>query len=190
MNPLKYNERGQIIVDTKNGMLEYYNNPEETNKYFYKDSNNTKWYCTGDIGKINENGNLFVYGRASDYTEINDKKVYNFDIENAVLKDSNVKLVEVQTNNNLLTCHVVFTDEFMKICNEETITQELKNIQDLIYEDIQDADFVPSQFKVRENFPYAKSGKRDINEIKNETDGFIEVGEYQKSNKELIKKYR
>ncbi len=78
----------------------------------------------------------------------------------------------------------------MKICNEETITQELKNIQDLIYEDIQDADFVPSQFKVRENFPYAKSGKRDINEIKNETDGFIEVGEYQKSNKELIKKYR
>ena len=190
MNPLKYNERGQIIVDTKNGMLEYYNNPEETNKYFYKDSNNTKWYCTGDIGKINENGNLFVYGRASDYTEINDKKVYNFDIENAVLKDSNVKLVEVQTNNNLLTCHVVFTDEFMKICNEETITQELKNIQDLIYEDIQDVDFVPSQFKVRKNFPYAKSGKRDINEIKNEMDGFIQIGKYQKSNKKLIKKYR
>ena len=111
-------------------------------------------------------------------------------VENAVLKDTNVKLVEVQTNNNLLTCHVVFTDEFINSSNEETINQELKNIQDLIYEDIQDVDFVPSQFKVRKNFPYAKSGKRDINEIKNEMDGFIQIGKYQKSNKKLIKKYR
>ena len=50
--PLPYYKRGQILVDTPCGMLEYFHNPEANEEYFYFDNKLTKWYCTGDIGYI------------------------------------------------------------------------------------------------------------------------------------------
>ena len=34
---------------------------------------------------------------------------------------------------------------------------------------------VPCRFKIRESFPYAKSGKRDVIKIKQEKDGFVVI---------------
>ena len=34
---------------------------------------------------------------------------------------------------------------------------------------------VPNVFKVRDAFPYAKSGKRDIGKMMNEAEGFVEL---------------
>ena len=169
---LKYGERGEVLIDTPCGMLEYFKNEQATDKYFKRDKN-TRWSCTGDIGHIDENGNLFIEGRTSDYSIINGKKVFNFDVENAILKNKNVKLCDVIMNNNLLTAHIVFNENFISDANSDDINKELKMIQELIYEDLRDYDFVPINFKIRESFPYAKSGKRDVQAMKNETDGFI-----------------
>ena len=80
-NELPYYERGQILANTPCSMLGYYKNEKATEEYFHIDKNGTKWNCTGDIGYIDEKGNLFVQGRASDYSMINEEKIYNFDIE-------------------------------------------------------------------------------------------------------------
>ena len=41
--------------------------------YFYIDLQGKKWNCTGDVGYIDENGNLFVEGRTTDFSIINGK---------------------------------------------------------------------------------------------------------------------
>lgn len=186
-NPLMYEERGEILVDTPCGMLEYYNNPTETSKYFYIDKNGIKWYCTGDIGKIDKNGNLYISGRASDYSIINGKKIYNFDIENSIMKNKNVELCDVIMNNNLLTAHIVFNKDFINQANDTLFYEELKFIQELIYSDNLDEELVPYSFKIRESFPYAKSGKRDVLSMMQETDGFIILEKYKSDKRKLSK---
>lgn len=185
--PLPYRERGQILADTPCGMLEYFHNPEATEEYFHIDSHGTKWYCTGDIGYIDEDGKLFIEGRTSDYSIIGGKKVYNFDVEKAIMKDENVKLCDVIINNDLLTAHIVFNQEFKQTLNSDSLEAELKRIQQLIYEELQDEEFVPFAFKIRDSFPYAKSGKRDILSMKSETDGFMIIDKYCAKIKRLSK---
>ena len=184
LNSLPFNMRGQIIADTPCGMLEYYNNPEATSKYFYYDEFGTKWYCTGDIGHVDTDGNIYVEGRGSDYSIVNGTKVYNFDVENAIMKDPNIQLCDVIMNNGLLTAHLVFKENF----NKAHIDEELAYLQDLIYDTVQDEKLVPYSFKVRDSFPFAKSGKRNITEMQNETDGFIYLNKYENHEKRLLRK--
>lgn len=95
---LKYGERGNIWAKTQIGMIEYFKNPKDTEEFFYIDANGEKWSQTGDIGYINEEGSLVVLGHKSDYSIIDNQKIYNFDIERAILLSEKVKLCEVQTH--------------------------------------------------------------------------------------------
>ena len=93
---LSYGQRGNILVKTEIGMLEYYKNPQATKEFFYEDPNGDKWSKTGDIGYINEDGSLVVLGRKNDFSVINGIEFFNFDIERAILKSDRVKLCEIQ----------------------------------------------------------------------------------------------
>ena len=57
-NEVSRNTVGQICVKGKNVTKEYYKNPEETKKSFYKD-----WFLTGDLGYMDEENYVFVKGR-------------------------------------------------------------------------------------------------------------------------------
>lgn len=172
MEELQFGKRGQIVVQTPNSMLEYYQNEIATSEYFYIDENGIKWNCTGDIGYLDENGNLFVEGRASDYTIINGEKIYNFDIENIIKKISGIKLCDVLPfENNKMAVHIIFDEnieksEYINIIHlvQQSILNETKNI-----------NIVPEIFKIRNEFPHAKSGKRDIKSMQEEKDGFFVV---------------
>lgn len=79
---LKYGERGEIRVDSPAHMKEYFKNPVATNEYFYKDENGTLWGCTGDIGYVDEEGFVYILGRANDTYKAEDGAVvYCFDVE-------------------------------------------------------------------------------------------------------------
>ena len=178
-NELKYYERGQILANTPCSMLGYYKNEEATKEYFHIDKNGIKWNCTGDIGYIDEKGNLFVQGRASDYSIIDNEKIYNFDIENILMELDEIKMCDVlEFDNNgtkELTAHIIFTDKVQKEIEEnpEYLEEKLFEIKQYIYERTNNEKMVPHRFKIRKSFPYAKSGKRDISKIKEEKDGFI-----------------
>lgn len=178
-NELKYYERGQILANTPCSMLGYYKNEEATKEYFHIDKNGIKWNCTGDIGYIDEKGNLFVQGRASDYSIIDNEKIYNFDIENILMELDEIKMCDVlEFDNNgtkELAAHIIFTDKAQKEIEEnpEYLEEKLFEIKQYIYERTNNEKMVPHRFKIRKSFPYAKSGKRDVSKIKEEKDGFI-----------------
>lgn len=68
---------GEIIVKGPNVMLGYYKNDEDTNKVL-KDG----WFHTGDLGKVDENGYLYITGRCkSVIVTKNGKNIYPEEVE-------------------------------------------------------------------------------------------------------------
>ena len=199
-NELPYYERGNIYVCTPCGMKEYFNNPEATEEYFFYDGYGNKWSKTGDIGMIAPSGDLFVEGRKSDYTIINDKKIYNFDVEKPIMELQDIKncdcLPVVQDGENKLSLHLVLSNKAsIKYFRFDKLYKRLCELQYIIYNECEDIDAVPEYFKIRTSFPYKPSGKRDVESLKNETTGFIYVDKYknlldrkENINKRLVRK--
>ena len=177
---LKYGERGNILVKTEIGMLEYYKNPKATKEFFYDAPNGDRWSKTGDIGYLNEDGSLVVLGRKSDISTINGIDIYNFDIERAILKSDKVKLCEIQTHpndDNRLVAHIVWENDVNELLKTQSNKTEdyLKELQAIARKNLSIADAVPESFCIWESFPSAPSGKRDISLIKNSVDNLIEI---------------
>ena len=58
---VRLSDTGEIQFKSKGLMKGYYLNPEKTDEVF-----DDGWYCTGDSGKFDEDGNLWVTGRVSE----------------------------------------------------------------------------------------------------------------------------
>ena len=58
---VRLSDTGEIQFKSKGLMKGYYLNPEKTAEVF-----DDGWYCTGDSGKFDDNGNLWVTGRVSE----------------------------------------------------------------------------------------------------------------------------
>ena len=183
-NEVDYDVRGEIYVDTPCGMKEYYSNPKATKEYFYYDEAGVKWSKTGDIGVIHPNGELEVLGRAIDYSVINGKKLFNFDIEDSILKLDFVQNCDVITNNNgELAAHIILRSGF----ENGDLNQYCRAIQEIIYEDNADLDYVPCNFKFRKEFPIKQFSKRDTAAMASETEGFIFMDKnYLNENRKLV----
>ena len=169
---LKYGERGEIRVDSPAHMKEYYKNPKATNEYFYKDENGTLWGCTGDIGYVDEDGFIYILGRANDtFTAKNGETMYCFDIEAEIMKNDNVAQCEVVglsvDGYDVLVAHIV-VDEKCILSENELITAIHKHCQDTL-----DEYAVPCGYKICKSFPVKASGKRDMETIKQDRNGFI-----------------
>ena len=68
---------GEIIVKGPNVMLGYYNNPKATSDVLIDG-----WFHTGDLGKIDENGYLYITGRCkSVIVTKNGKNIYPEEVE-------------------------------------------------------------------------------------------------------------
>ena len=163
-------------------MLGYYNKSEATDQYFHYDESGVKWSCTGDIGSMGENGDLFVNGRAGDYSIVDGNKIYNFDVENAIRGEEDISLCDCVSMirdgiEDGFALHLIFTEEKRKEYEEdvEKLYARLRQLQELILRNTQNMDMVPTEFKIRTSFPHKQFGKRDTEAMKLETEGFIHM---------------
>ncbi|XP_011872252.1 PREDICTED: luciferin 4-monooxygenase-like [Vollenhovia emeryi] len=74
------NKIGEIRVKVPFVMNGYYNNPEATKKAFDSDG----WLCSGDLGFYDEDGELFVVGRISDFILFRSVNVSPAEIESVL----------------------------------------------------------------------------------------------------------
>lgn len=175
-NELPYNQRGEILVNTPCGMLEYFNNKAATDAFFYTDEAGTKWSCTGDVGYMNTNGELTVEGRKSDSFTINGELIYNFDIESVISKFADIINNDVifvdKPNNSFLVANIVLNEKLKQLYNNnpKLVKEKFIEIQKAIYEKYKDENMIPEYFKVWDSFPIALSGKRDVELMKKESE--------------------
>lgn len=167
----KYYERGEIRVLSPCRMKEYYKNTEATESYFYTDAKGDVWGCTGDIGYMDEDGFLFVLGRASDtFVTKSGLSVYCFDIENAVLENENVAQCEVvglpENDYFIPVAHLVL-EEGCKVPEKEILVAVHEKCQKVL-----EKDAIPCGYKICTAFPVRRSGKRDMEKIKQDREGF------------------
>lgn len=171
---LKYGEHGEIRVNTPARMNSYYKNKAATDEFFYTDENGQVWGCTGDIGYVDQDGEVFILGRATDSAVLdNGKRVYMFDIEDVVLQEeslSGCKVVAVEENEKtVLTAHMTVRKD---------VNYDPQALARKIYENCKKQlpeEEIPAKYKFRDSFPVHNNGKRDNNALKQETGGFIVI---------------
>ena len=185
-NELKYYERGELCVSTPCTMTKYFNDPIATKEYFTTDENGVKWNHTGDIGYTNEYGDVFVEGRKNDYiTMKNDKIMYLFDIEKVLATNKAVQSCEViglttEDNQQYPLAHIVLKDEYK---NQETeIVSQLQEACEVILPE----EANPIAYKGRNDFSATPGGKRDIEALQKETDGYYIIKNGEKYNVSII----
>ncbi|MDP0506930.1 MAG: AMP-binding protein [Fusobacterium sp. JB019] len=154
---VKIEKDGELVVKGRNVMKGYYNKPEATAAAIDEDG----WFHTGDLAKI-EDGYISIIGRKKEMIVLsNGKNINPIDIENEILKGTDIvqDIAIVEHNNHLLA--LVYPD--FKIVNERKIT----NITETLKWEIVDSYNVtaPKYRKileikiVKEELPKTKLGK-------------------------------
>ncbi len=82
---------GEVLARGQNVMVGYYNNEAATEAVLQD-----RWLKTGDLGKLDEDGNLFIVGRSKDVIiDSNGKNIYPDEIEDLYGKSPYVKELSV-----------------------------------------------------------------------------------------------
>jgi long-chain acyl-CoA synthetase len=83
---LGYDEVGEICAKGPQVMAGYWNLPDETAQVFFADG----WLRTGDLGRMNASGYVFVEDRKKDVIVVSGFKVYPNEIEDVVVSHPGV----------------------------------------------------------------------------------------------------
>ena len=142
---------GEIQVKGDNVMLGYYKNPEETAKVFTEDG----WFCTGDVGYMDNDGYIFITGRKK-YVIIadNGKNVFPEEIEEylatieTIAESVVIERKSPEDGSVVLTAIVYpqldkFEDSGDHEKIEETIRSQIKKLNRKLvsYKQIRDVEF-------------------------------------------------
>ena len=87
-------DEGEILVKGPNIMKGYYNRPEDTKKAFHEG-----WLRTGDMGKIDDDGYIFIVGRKSELLLVHGMNVYPREIEEVLYSHPKVREAAVVGRN-------------------------------------------------------------------------------------------
>lgn len=161
------NGYGEVLVRGPNVMLGYYKNPERTRQVFTEDG----WFRTGDLGRLDEKGQLFLAGRKKNVVVLESgKKVYPEEVEWELARIPEIEEVlvyEDTSRGQAMVAAMVYPN--WEVLKKEGVTDP-QAARDLIWERIKEAQANLASFKrLRDrecltlmSEPFVKSTKQDI----------------------------
>lgn len=167
---LDYNQHGEICIDGPSVMNGYYNNDAETNKVIFYDDCGRRWFKTGDLGYINDKGELIITGRLKRIFVCGVNKVYPPEMEKIIMEFNEVRKCVVTgiDDPDLRTVpkvHLILNNGVDNVENlYQRITEEISNKLS--------PEVIPRYYQIDDDFLYTGSGKIDYMEmarIDNET---------------------
>lgn len=169
---MPYGQRGELRVSSLASMKGYYKNPEATNSFFWTDPNGKIWGHTGDIGYIDEDGDVFVLGRATDcYYTPDGIRVYLFDAERLILELPSVaqcKVVDINVAGvPTPVAHLILSET----CND--LFEDVVAQVDIICKRKLNQYAIPQGYKQHIAFPVHSNGKLDNEALRNERSGYM-----------------
>ena len=159
---------GEIYVGGAGIARGYLNNPEQTEEVFMQ-LNNIPYYNTGDLGKKDYDGELYVLGRNDTQIKLRGLRIELSEIEGAIANYENVTLTKVVVKK---------INSIEHLCAYFTATDDIgiDDLKQYLIDSLPEY-MVPSYFTQLEEFPKTPNGKTDF---KNLPDPEIDVEEFIK----------
>jgi long-chain acyl-CoA synthetase len=148
--PLPPGEEGEVAARGSNIMSRYWNHPEETKKVL-----KNGLYYTGDLGKTDEEGFLFIVGRSRDMIKIGGNRVGAREIEDALYEHPAIIEAAVIGVPDDLLGEVPKAFVVVKKDHQGAIAGELPSFLQsrlAVYK-------IPKYYEVRDSLPKNESGK-------------------------------
>jgi len=163
LEEVKYNEIGEIFINSKSAILDYLNNPEESkNVFFYSKNTGEKWIRTKDLGRITEDGNIYIDGRKKRIIIRPDgHNISPFAIENIINANKHVEACAVVGTPSTEYEHGEYATAYVQLKkdykNEKEILLELKKE----VESLLPTRDVANDYKIIDKLPLTNIGKVD-----------------------------
>ena len=127
---LQNNEIGEICVEGKHVLKEYFNSEEAQNFTKIK-YNNQIWHRTGDAGYIDNEGRLFLMGRVNNCFEYKGNTYYVFPTENSLLEIEGIEIGTILLHEN----KIILVIELKNNSNLEKIKENIK-LKNILHDEI------------------------------------------------------
>jgi long-chain acyl-CoA synthetase len=165
-----YDETGEILINAPGMMMGYLNQPQETENSVEVDIMGKKWIHTGDLGKIDKDGFVYIQGRLKRIyrrllPESGVFKVFPDYIEKTLDKHPAVKHCAVicVEDKTFITAPVAFIVLSQQVENPEKIFSEY------IESEIGEYN-VPVRYVLKKDMPLLANGKIDYCTLEQEVD--------------------
>lgn len=160
-------EEGEIWISSPTIMKEYYNNNIATEELKITTIDGNNWIRTGDVGKIDLDGNLYIVGRMKRMIVRNGNKIFPANTENIVLKLNeidNCAIVGIDDDieRKVPVIHIVLKKEIVE--SKEEIVEKIKKI---ISDNLPEFN-IPVKFVFRESMPLTSINKIDFKKLEQE----------------------
>ena len=146
------NGEGEILIRSKTLMIGYYEDEEETKKVIEIDKHGNRWFHSGDIGYMDNDGYVYITGRTKNVIVTqNGKNIYPEEIELMlskvpVIKECMVYGKEVEGEKELIiTARVIPNIDEIKAIYGDNIDD--KKIYDIIWKEIKNVNKQLTSYK-------------------------------------------
>lgn len=168
---LGYNQDGEIKISTPTMMKGYFGNDRATSDIVSIGDDGDRWISTGDIGHVDEDGNLFIAGRIKRMIVRSGNKIFPSNIENIILTIPGIEQCSIvampdSKEKSSPIAHIVVSSEY-KDREEELIPL----IEQEILSSMPDFN-IPKKYVFRESIPITEMSKVDFKALENESVDF------------------
>lgn len=146
-------------------MMGYYQCKEEEEKVIVQDQSGVRWFATGDLAKIDENGDIELTGRSKRLFVCGLNNVYPPEMEELINAIPNVKrCVVVNVPDDVLRevpkVHIILEKD-----TPENRSETIRRIKDSISKNI-GKEVLPRYYEFHKELLYTLNGKIDFEKIR------------------------
>ncbi|MCX6287148.1 MAG: amino acid adenylation domain-containing protein [Bacteroidetes bacterium] len=153
---------GEIVLSGKNIAKGYLNQPQLSSEKFADDPFRAgeRIYCTGDLGKMNEDGAVVFLGRSDHQVKIRGYRVESREIEYVLNSFPSIEQAAVLVPENVSSVNSVHAVIRLKqgIAYDENALRTWLSLHLPAY-------MIPSALHIVERFPLTSNGKTDLKEL-------------------------
>ena len=152
---------GEVLIKSETLMIGYYENEEATKETIEIDANGNRWFHSGDVGYLDNEGFLFITGRSKNVIVTqNGKNIYPEEIEQMLtevkeIKECMVYGKEVEGEKELIiSVKVIPNIEEIETLHGKDLTDE--QIYDIIWKQIKNVNKKLTSYKAIKNLEIKK----------------------------------
>ena len=164
MEEKRYNQIGEICITGPSLMIGYLNNENETNAVLEKHNDGRLWLHSGDLGYVDEKGNVFIQGRMKRiYLTIMNglhSKIFPDRIEQALIKQPDVLECGVICVNKGKNVYRPVAFCVLKDSNQSAQNEVEKELKILAIKELPEYD-LPERYVFCDALPHTSHGKID-----------------------------